>query len=460
VEIRQVLQIVWKRLWLITLGTLVMTSVGFGIAATRPPVYRASISLLVTRGLTGNDAGAISTSEYLASTYQELLTKRPVIEAAAQPLGLDPSEVEEQIQVQLVPDTTLIELTVENNDPYLAMEIANRTVAAFMESSRESGGIRVRDLVVVEPAIVPTEPVGPPAFVYIFLGVFVGSVFSLGLAFFLEYLNESFETSADIKQALDLPTLSTIPRLGRRERSSKLVMLTHPRSPASEAYRALRTNIRFASVGQPLSTLLVTSAQPGEGKTTVTANLGTALAQSGHQVVLIDADLRFPTLHRLFDLPNDIGLTDLLVGDIQNVEECIAQTEIDNLRLIVSGPIPPDPSELLESKQMRAFLEKAKKSAELIILDAPPALMATDAAVIASRVDGVILAIEAKRTSHEQARRAYEILQSVGARTLGVVLTKATTQSTGASYYYYAAREQPTQHPTLKHSASRVTRLR
>lgn len=449
-ELRQTLQVIWKRLWLIILATAAMAAVGFWIGDSRPAVYQASTSLLVTN----------AANEGTAATYEELLTKRPVIEAAAAPLGLDPRAVARQIQVERISGTSIIELTVEYHDPQLAMEIANGMVAAFMEVSRVSSGVRVRDLVVVEPAVIPADSAGAPIAIYVFLGGFIGFVFSLGLVFVLEYVDDSFKTGAEIKQALDLPTLGTIPRLGRRQRRGNPVPLTHPHSPASEAFRTLRTNLRFASVGQPLSTLLITSAEAGEGKTTVAASLGVVLAQSRHQVVLIDADLRNPALHKQFDVPNQTGLTNLLVGDIQDIEECIVETGVDNLRLITSGPAPPDPSQLLGSERMEAILDQLKKSAEWIVLDAPPTLMVTDAAVIASMSDGVALVVEAKRTTRDQAHRARDILQGVGARLLGAILTKAETEGRGSSsyYYYYVTREEPPQQTTFKQASSRTTK--
>ncbi|UCC65156.1 MAG: polysaccharide biosynthesis tyrosine autokinase [Anaerolineae bacterium] len=301
------------------------------------------------------------------------------------------------------------------------------------------------DVSVVEPAIPPTEPIRPNVFVYTFLGVFVGLVFSTGLAFLVEYLDRSFETSDDVSRVLPLPTLGTIPRFHGDDRSSTLVASTAILSPASEAFRTLRTNIRFASVDKPVKTLLVTSAEPGAGKTVVSANLGIVCAQAGFQVVMIDADLRLPSLHQRFDLNNQIGLTDLLVGDVQDVEAVMVGTEIDNLRLIASGPIPPNPSELLSSKMMETVLAEIDRVAELIILDTPPTLVVTDAAVLAPKVDGVILLIEAGQTSHEAARRAWEAHQRVGSTILGAVLTKAKTGRD--NYYYYSTRARSAQSP-------------
>jgi non-specific protein-tyrosine kinase len=316
------------------------------------------------------------------------------------------------------------------------------------------------DVTVVEPAVPPAEPIRPSVPLYTLMGFFVGLVFSVGLVFLVEFLDQSFETSDDVRQALSLPTLGTIPRLQGQERSTGLVTSATPRSPVSEAYRTLRTNIRFASVDEPLTTLLITSAEQGAGKTTVAANLGVVCAQAGLRVVLIDTDLRAPGLHQLFRLDNLVGLTDLLVGDVERVEPCMVRTGIDNLRLITSGPIPPNPSELLESKRMEAVLAEVKKSAELVILDTSPTLAVTDAAVLASRVDGVILLAEAKRTSHEAARQAHEALQRVGAMILGVVLTKAKTDRKRSSYYYYAAQTRATHHPMWRQWLNRLIQFR
>jgi capsular exopolysaccharide synthesis family protein len=171
----------------------------------------------------------------------------------------------------------------------------------------------------------------------------------------------------------------------------------------------------------------------------VAGNLGVVCAQAGLHVVLVDADLRLPQAHRPFDLDNRTGLTDLLVGDVGSVEECMVGTGIDNLRLITSGPVPPNPSELLDSRRMEAVLAQVKQSADLVIVDSPPVLAVTDAVALAPKVDGVILVIEAERTSHEAASRTRNALQSVGATILGAVLVKV--KRAGPSYYYYYTPE-------------------
>lgn len=526
-ELREILRIIWKRLWLIGLGTVLISIAVFTLSKNMKPVYRAKVTMIVNQSSNAplSDYSSILTGgNLLALTYSELLKTRPLLEIVIANLNLDLSSddlVENMISTSLIPETQLLELKVEDTDAQRARDIANEIAFTFVslhnteqqlqnisdleqnimaqmanleelieynqkvvDKVRTSGllveeesslvqstlssqqgayasllvtylNIRLTqaqllDISVVEPAVVPATPIRPNIVLYTFLGAFVGLVFSAGLAFLLEYLDRSFETSDDVQRVLPLPVLGTIPRLQGKERNNHLVTSILPRAPSSEAYRALRTNIRFASVDEPVRALLVTSPEPGVGKTTVAANLAIVCAQAGLQVVLIDADLRLPRLHKLFDLRNHNGLTDLLVGDIQNVEECMIKTKIDNLRLITSGPIPPNPSELLGSKRMESILTQIRENADLVVIDTPPTLVVTDAAILASRVEGVILLIEAKRTSHEMARRAYEAHQRVDSAVLGTVLTKARIGRRDSSYYYYAAETQPSRVPIWK----------
>jgi non-specific protein-tyrosine kinase len=535
-ELGDILRITWKRLWLIVLGTLLVSVAVLVISKNMEPVYQAKVTMMVKQSSNASLTDFTSMfagGDNLTLTYSELLKARPLLEMviANLNLALSPDDLrDDMLGTHLIAGTELLELTVEDTDAQQASDIANEIALTFIalhnteqqlqnvialeqdvvtqmanlkeliehnqsvvDKSRASSSLlteeefnlaqtnlssqqlaytsllgtylnirltqtQLLDVVIIESAVTPTEPVRPNVFLNTFLGTFVGLVFSLSVAFLLEYLDRSFETGDDVKRVLPVPILGTIPRLHGRERGSKLITSSLPRAPVSEAYRALRTNIRFASVDKPLRILLVTSAEPGAGKTTVAANLGTVCAQAGIKVVLIDTDLRLPRLHELFDLKNHNGLTDLLVGDIQNVEECMIKTKTDNLRLITSGPIPPNPSELLGSKRMEAVLAQVQESAELIILDTPPTLVVTDAAVLAPKVEGVVLLIEAKRTSHEAARRVYEAHQRVGSTILGTVLTKVKTGRKDSSYYYYAAETRSTQQPMWRRLLGRLVK--
>ncbi|MBA7656081.1 Tyrosine-protein kinase YwqD [subsurface metagenome] len=214
-----------------------------------------------------------------------------------------------------------------------------------------------------------------------------------------------------------------------------LVTISDPLSPISEAYRTLRINLQFATLGVQLRTLLVTSAGAGEGKSTTLANLAVTVAQTEQSVVVVDCDLRRPGLHKLFGLSNELGLTTMMADDQALDEPPLQPTEVDGLRLLASGPLPPRPPDLLGSRRMDRVIEKLLGEADLVILDAPPIMAATDALVLSTKVDGVLLVASAGTTKREQAQRAVERLNKVNARLVGAVLTNVPLDATVRAYY-------------------------
>jgi protein-tyrosine kinase len=215
-----------------------------------------------------------------------------------------------------------------------------------------------------------------------------------------------------------------------------LITSEQPKSPVAEAYRVLRTSVQFAGVNKPLRTILVTSAGPGEGKSTVVANLGAALAQAGKKVVLVDADLRRPTLHRIFEVVGTRGLTNLLLMDEVKLDGCIFDTKVQNLRLIPSGPLPPNPSELLGSQRLKSVVQVLCAEADFVLFDTPPILPVTDAAVLSSAVDGVMFVVDAGAVRRDVAARAAGMLRQLGANVFGGVINKLRADRAGGYYYY------------------------
>jgi capsular exopolysaccharide synthesis family protein len=212
-----------------------------------------------------------------------------------------------------------------------------------------------------------------------------------------------------------------------------LVTARSPRSIAAEAYRTLRTNIQFSSLDTDLRTVLVTSAAPDEGKTTVLANLAITFAESGRKVIVVDADLRRPTLHELFGLNDAPGITDMILDE--QLEPPLQATMIPNLRLLASGPLPPNPSELLASERMSRVIGRLSELADVVLFDSPPASAVSDAAVLAARLDGVLLVVFSGRTRRDRARQAKEQLERVGARLLGVILNNARLERDAYAYH-------------------------
>jgi capsular exopolysaccharide synthesis family protein len=214
----------------------------------------------------------------------------------------------------------------------------------------------------------------------------------------------------------------------------KLVTFFDPKSPISEQYRTIRTNIEFSAIDEEMQTIMVTSSGPAEGKSTTAANLAVVFAQQEKQVLLVDADLRKPTVHYTFNLTNTFGLTSVLSKQMQLIE-AVNESEIENLGILTSGPIPPNPAELLGSKAMEQFLAEARQHFDVIIFDTPPMLAVTDAQVLANKCDGSILVFYSGKTEMEEAAKAKELLTSAKSKLLGAVLNHKKLQS--SDYYYY-----------------------
>lgn len=215
----------------------------------------------------------------------------------------------------------------------------------------------------------------------------------------------------------------------------ELITLQDPRSPAAEAYRTLRTNLTFAGLDKPIETLVVTSAAPGDAKSTALANLAVTLAQGERRTILVDADLRRPSLHDIFGTSNDRGLTTLFVEREALDEPPLVETGIDNLLLLPSGPLPPNPADLMGSGRMEEVISTLKSRADIVLFDAPPVIAVTDATVLGTKVDGVLLVLSAGRTRRDQAQRARELLERVHVRIVGAVLTNAALATSLGGYY-------------------------
>jgi non-specific protein-tyrosine kinase len=204
-----------------------------------------------------------------------------------------------------------------------------------------------------------------------------------------------------------------------------LIALTDPRNPAAEAYRTLRTNLTFTALDKPIETLLVTSSAPDEDKSIVLANLAVTMAQGDRHTILVDADLRRPSLHEIFDVTNDYGLTSMMVEETTLDDPPLVDVGVDNLWLLPSGPLPPNPSGILGSRRMEQVIAALKGRADVVLFDAPPVVAVTDAAVLGTKVDGVLLVVRAGRTRREHAQRAKELLERVHVRIVGAVLNDA-----------------------------------
>jgi len=290
-------------------------------------------------------------------------------------------------------------------------------------------------LAVVQPAQASSSPIRPRVHQDTLMAAVVGLLLSVGVIFLVEYLDDTVKSSADLSQSLGLATLGAVGEI-KGKSYEKLVAQKDPYSPESEAYRMIRSNIQFSSVDRPLKAIMVTSPTSGEGKSLTVANLGVVMAQAGLKTIIVDTDLRRPVQHQIFTVPNLEGLTALLRSPMDEVNGHLEDTKIENLRVLTSGDIPPNPSELLGSQRMGQLLDRLTELADVVLLDSPPVLAVTDAAVLSKRIDGLLLVTEAGQTRRDAARQAVLNLQQAGANLLGGVLNRVSHKGRGYYYYY------------------------
>ncbi len=282
-------------------------------------------------------------------------------------------------------------------------------------------------LTVWNPAPVPIDAVSPNRLQNTFLAAALALILAGGVVFVAEHLYDGVRDADAVQEVAGLSTFGTIVKMrGEKGRSEiyRLATILYPHSTVAEAYRTLRTNIEFSSVDTPIRTLLVTSSTADEGKTVTAANLAVVFAQAGKRVLLVDADLRKPGVHRLFDLSNTHGLTTLLRNDSASLDSIAQPTEQDNLRVLTTGPLPANPAELAGSQRMRTVIDQLKSETDLVILDSPPLRSMSDAAIIGSFVDGTLFVIDAQRSRRRYVRMARESLAKAGANVLGAVLNR------------------------------------
>jgi succinoglycan biosynthesis transport protein ExoP len=345
------------------------------------------------------------------------------------------------------PDAATLQNAVDSDSAQI-LQAAER-LRTFDTAQQQASPIQISS-----PASVPTSAVGASKATLAALGGFAGLLLGLGLAVLLEYLDQGLRTEEDVRQRLNLPTLGRVPRYWPGLRGGKGDSTTDKWANASaEAYRRLRTNLLFSSVDTPLKSIVVTSARAGEGKTRTVANLAGVIAAAGQRVLIVDADMRRPSQHRLFDLPLEPGVSELLLQASQSEPSELnggRSTRFPNLSIITAGTIPPNPSELLASKHSAGVVRLLERQHDLVVIDTPPSQLVTDALSLAAAASGTVLVIEAGKTNARQAEEAIAALRGVGANVVGIVLNKAKRSRRTSYYYstYYSSQAQDGVHAT------------
>ncbi|WP_051215024.1 polysaccharide biosynthesis tyrosine autokinase [Granulicoccus phenolivorans] len=413
----------------------------------QPTLYQSSATGLITSGSAASMGEAFSNQTLgvqRAQTYVPLVTSGIVADRVAEELGIPEggAAVRDSATAAVVDGSPMLRITATASQPGRARDLADAFVRATAEEAAklETGGNPDREpvikLVPLEDATLPTSPVSPNLWVNLGIGALVGLVVGYLIAFLRKSVDNRIRHVSDIEELIGSRALGVIPKaseIGKQRQRG-----TTDLGVASEAMRQLRTNLRYVDVDNPPQSIVVTSSHAGEGKSTIASNLARVMAAAGQPVILIDCDLRRPMQARIFNLDGDVGLTQVLAGEVA-IEDALVATERRLLQVLPAGRIPPNPSELLGSKRMAALI-KALSRDNLVILDAPPILPVTDAGLLTAASDGALLVIRVGRTFKEHVKMANKVLEQVNGRLLGTVLNVVPQRQLGSVMYGYGYR--------------------
>jgi polysaccharide biosynthesis transport protein len=505
IDLKEYFYLFWSWGWLIALAGILAGAAAFVVSINTQPIYETSTRLLVSAPpstTSSIDTSGMVNTQTMTSTYSQMLLDAPVLQGVIDQLKLSTTTdvLKKSISVDVVTNTQLLVITVDDPSPVQAANIANAMATVFAARIRELQSVRyaasrdglakqVSDMegqitdtnnqiaatkdtatleqlqarltqyrtiysnlvtsyeqirlaeeqtstnvVVSEPAGVPYIPVSPKTTRNTLLAVVAGMLLAAGAVFAGDTLDDTIKDPEKLRLRFNLPILGMI--ASHQTQDNKPITQVEPRSPISEAFRALRTNITYAAVDRPLRRIMVTSPTPKDGKTTISSSLAVTLGQGERQVVLIDADLRRPQVHKRFGIHNRIGLADMFVRPLDALSGMVKSVDIPGLAVITSGGLPPNPAELLTSQKMMEILDRLNQDFDVILIDTPPVLTVTDAAALAPAMDGVILVAKPGSTKLSAFQQTVVQLRAVGARILGVVLNEVNPVSRKYGYYY------------------------
>jgi len=443
VELQDYLAIVRKRWISITLITLL--ALGGAVAATllTTPLYQARSQVYVsvrTRDSTSDLLQGSSFSQNQVRSYTDLVSSPRVLTPVIEQLDLatTPDALAKQISADSPLDTVLIDITATEADPQLASDIANATATSLsnvvVELETPDVGPSPVQIRTSRAASAPTAPSSPNTKLNLALGLLVGLAAGFGLAVLREVLDTRVRTEADVHGVTDSAVIAQI-NFDEAAATTPLIVHASPHGQRSETFRRLRTNLQFLDVDDQLRSIVVTSALPGEGKTTIAVNLAITLADAGRRVILVDADLRRPSVATMMGLEGAAGLTTALIGRAA-LKDVIQPWGDRHLHVLPSGQIPPNPSELLGSPAMSSLLADLATEYDIVLIDTPSLLPVTDAAILSRSVGGVLVVVGAHSLHRQQLADALGGLDAVGARILGILLNRVPVKQSG-SYQYY-----------------------
>lgn len=438
-----------RRNWLIVLSaTLAGLLLGGAVSVLVKPTYTSSTQLFVAIQSSGSVQELQQGNTFSQARVQSYVktVRTPVVLAPAIDslgLGISASQLAERVTASTELNTVLINISVTDTSSVQAAATASAVADSLIKAidtleKPKTGGTSPVSLSVITPAQAPSSPSAPNTRLNLTLGLLLGLAAGVAISVLRSTLDYRIRGEADLRRVTEAPLLGAI---SFDQNAAGQPLLTHApaQSPRAESFRQLRTNLNFTNVSGQAKTVLVTSSLPGEGKSTTATNLAIALAQSGQTVCLVDADLRRPMVNEYLGLDRNAGLTTALVGNA-DVGDLLQPWGDDQMYVLTSGEIPPNPSELLGSVQMRQIVERLEQIFDAIVIDAPPLLPVTDAAVLSQQVGGVVLVVGSQSVKQQDLEKSLAALKMVEANVLGVVLNRLPLKGADAySYSYYSS---------------------
>ncbi len=414
----------------------------------KKPMYSTSTTILLVKGDdngTNNDTinqSDITLNQKLVSTYTQIIKSRLVVNQVIDYLKLDYSysQLSKRISVQSIDDTEVLKVTVTDKDPEMAAVIANRLASVFDKEVTEI--YNINNVSILDEAIVIESPSNIHTIKDLIIAGLVGFVLSSGIIFVIFYFDDILRDTDSIEKELDLPILA---KVFKDKQKVELVVAEKPNAAATESIRNLRTNLQFSSVDEVMKTILVTSSVPSDGKSFISANLAISFAQTGKKVLIVDCDLRKGRQHKIFGVSGHMGLSNLLIGEVDSYTNYITKTGIENLYLMPRGTFPPNPSELLNSKKNSNLINLLKRKFDIVILDSAPLTGLSDSLILSSLVDKVLIVSSVNHTPKTELTNAKKALENVGANVAGIVVNNVVGRrgSYGGYYYYYGYSDKP-----------------
>ncbi len=447
-SLRGYLLLVRERWRIVTAGLALGAGVAMAATWTVVPVYEAEVTLFVSAQDVNGDAaqayqGSLMSQQKVKS-YTRLVTSGRILQDIAR-RGLVPEP--DSIRADVQPGTVLLTITAADPTPSRAQQLADAAAEAFRglvaELERPTGdGEPAVAVKVVEPARLPTTPVSPRPVSNGVLGVLIGLAAGFGAALVRNALDTSVRSVEMLQDLVAAPSLGTV-AFDPGAAARPVITYPHASSARAESLRRIRTNLQFVDVDHPARTIVITSSMPGEGKSTLTCDLAVTLAEAGRTVVVVDADFRASRIGDYLGLESAVGLTSVLIGHA-SLEEALQPCGRHGMTVLTSGPTPPNPSELLASRYVVDLLELLAARFDVVLVDTPPLLPVTDAAILASRCDGAVLVVRHGKSTKHEVKESVNALEAVSARLLGTVTTMTPRTRLSEAYQYRRAAEPET----------------